>query len=187
MLTQTSSQPDVAALDARLTGSAFAPSDEGYAEARTGWVMLLEHRPPVVALPETADDIVAVVDFAREHGLRVAPQGTGHNAGPLGSLDDTVLLKTHKMRGVSIDAEAKVARVEAGVEPWRAARPSPDACGTPCSHFTPPPTRALRPSASMDTWWMASVLRRIVPSSEPSGPALWPVRWGATRRPRSRA
>jgi len=67
-------------------------------------------------IAQSAADVVEVVDFACEHGLRVAPQGTGHNAGPLGSLDDTVLLKTHKMRGVHIDVERKLARVEAGVE-----------------------------------------------------------------------
>ena len=30
----------------------------------------------------------------RANGLRVAPQGTGHGAGPLGDLDDSVLLRT---------------------------------------------------------------------------------------------
>jgi hypothetical protein len=52
--------------------------------------------------------------FAREFGLRVAPQGTGHNAQPLGSLEDTILLKTERMRGVSIDPARRTARVEAG-------------------------------------------------------------------------
>ena len=42
------------------------------------------------------------------------PQGTGHNAGPLGSLENTLLLKTERMRGVHIDANARLARVEAG-------------------------------------------------------------------------
>jgi FAD/FMN-containing dehydrogenase len=53
--------------------------------------------------------------FAREHGLRVAAQGTGHNAGPLGSLEDTLLIKTERMRGVQIDPGARIARVDAGV------------------------------------------------------------------------
>ena len=52
--------------------------------------------------------------FAREHGLRVAAQGTGHNARPLGSLEDTVLVKTARMRQVSIDPVARIARAEAG-------------------------------------------------------------------------
>src|SRR4051794_37495635 len=34
---------------------------------------------------------------------------------------------------------------------------------------------------------MSEVFSRIVPSSGPSGAALWPVPWGATRRPRAQA
>jgi FAD/FMN-containing dehydrogenase len=55
------------------------------------------------------------VRWARQRGLRVAPQGTGHNAHPLGALAHTVLLKTERMRGVEIDTGAQRARVEAGV------------------------------------------------------------------------
>ena len=90
------------------------PDSPDYDEARAAWNLAVDQRPAAVALPETADDIVAVVREARARGLRVAGQGTGHNAGALGSLEDTVLIKTHRMRGVEIDAEHRVARVEAG-------------------------------------------------------------------------
>src|SRR4029079_6092650 len=53
--------------------------------------------------------------FARSHGLRVAPQGTGHGATALGTLERTILLRTVRLQGVTIDPEAGVARVEAGV------------------------------------------------------------------------
>jgi FAD/FMN-containing dehydrogenase len=56
-----------------------------------------------------------VVLAARAAGLRIAPQATGHNAGPLGSLEHTVLLKTSGLGGVEIDAERRIARVGAGV------------------------------------------------------------------------
>ena len=61
---------------------------------------------------------MAVVKTAGEHGLRVAPQGTGHGAGAMGSLEDAVLLKTHRMSGVDIDADNARARVQAGAI-WR--------------------------------------------------------------------
>jgi FAD/FMN-containing dehydrogenase len=47
--------------------------------------------------------------------LRLAAQGTGHNAAPLGPLDDTILVKTERMRGIEIDAQSRVASIEAGV------------------------------------------------------------------------
>ena len=58
----------------------------------------------------------ALVDFARTRGLRVAMQGTGHNASPMGPLDDTMLVKTSEMRGVEIDERNCIARVEAGAQ-----------------------------------------------------------------------
>src|SRR6185437_2532318 len=74
-----------------------------------------DQQPAAVALPESAADVMAVVRWARSRGLRVAPQGTGHNAAAMGSLAHTVLVKTERMRGVEIDAERRIARVEAGV------------------------------------------------------------------------
>ena len=42
-------------------------------------------------------------------------QSTGHGAVAVGALDDTVVIKTERMRGIEIDPEAETARVEAGV------------------------------------------------------------------------
>src|SRR5207302_2370457 len=102
-------------LQARLDGEIVTPSDESWDEARQAWNLAVDQRPAAVVYAESADDVVATVDFARAHGLRVAPQGTGHNAAPLGPLADTVLLKTSRMREVEVDAESRTARVEAGV------------------------------------------------------------------------
>jgi hypothetical protein len=106
---------DVRGLRARVVGEVVLPGDDEWETARLAWNLAVDQRPAAVVLPETAEDVVAVVNFAREHGLRVAPQGTGHNAGPLGALEDTVLLKTERMRSVRIDAADRRARVEAGV------------------------------------------------------------------------
>jgi FAD/FMN-containing dehydrogenase len=91
------------------------PHDPNWNQARLAWNLSADQQPAAVALPESADDVKAVVRWARERGLRIAPQGTGHNAVPLGSLAHTVLLKTERMRGVTIDAPAQRARVDAGV------------------------------------------------------------------------
>jgi hypothetical protein len=90
-------------------------ADPGWDEARQAWDLAVDQRPAAVAVPESAQDVVEAVGFARDHGLRVAAQGTGHNAAPLGDLTDTVLIKTHAMRGLVIDPVARVARAQAGV------------------------------------------------------------------------
>jgi FAD binding domain len=105
---------DVHALRSRMDGLVVAPEDEGWDEARQAWNLAVDQRPALVAIPESEGDVVAVVEFARENGLRVAPQGTGHNARALASLDRTILLKTSALRDVEIDPVRRVARVQAG-------------------------------------------------------------------------
>jgi UDP-N-acetylenolpyruvoylglucosamine reductase len=97
-----------------LSAVVLVPGDPGWDDARRAWDLAVDQLPAAVALPESAQDVVTAVRFARERGLRVAPQGTGHNAAPLGSLDDTVLVKTSRLRRVSIDPAARLARAEAG-------------------------------------------------------------------------
>jgi FAD/FMN-containing dehydrogenase len=92
------------------------PGDARYDEARPAWNLAVDQRPAAVAIPRDADQVVAAVLYAKREGLRVAAQGTGHNASPLGDLSDTLLIKTHEMRGVEIDADNRVARVEAGAQ-----------------------------------------------------------------------
>src|SRR5688500_15486637 len=114
MLSISPLHSDVAALRDALVGSVVLPGDDGWDAARLAWNLAADQRPALVALPESAADVQALVDFARTRGLRIAMQGTGHNATPLGPLDDTLLVKTERMRAVEIDERNCVARVEAG-------------------------------------------------------------------------
>src|ERR1044072_4974663 len=57
----------------------------------------------------------ARVRWARDAGLRIAVQSTGHHAGAVeGSLEDAILLRTSALRGVTVDPQKRVARVGAG-------------------------------------------------------------------------
>ena len=114
MLTTDLTAHDVDRLRAQVVGDVVAPGDVDYATARLAWNLTATQQPALVVVPDRPDDILATVRFAVEHGLRVAAQGTGHNAVPLGEMPDTILVKTHRMRGVEIDAENRSARVEAG-------------------------------------------------------------------------
>src|SRR5215216_5575442 len=114
MLLTNDAALDWAALQARLYGDVVAPGHTTWDEARRAWNLSVDQQPAAVFRANTAGDVIDVVDFAREHGLRVAPQGTGHSASPLGSLANTILLKTSRLRGVWVDRSSRVARVEAG-------------------------------------------------------------------------
>jgi FAD/FMN-containing dehydrogenase len=111
-MTDATLTADLASLRTQL--NVLGPGEAEWDSARLGWNLAHDQRPLAVAFPESVDDVVAVVDFARERGVRVAPQATGHFAGTLASLEGSILLKTERMRGVEIDPQTGRARVEAG-------------------------------------------------------------------------
>jgi hypothetical protein len=86
----------------------------GWDEARGAFNVLLDQQPAGIAVPASADDVIEVVRAAAAGGKRVAAQRTGHTAAPLGSLADSVLVRTAGLGGVEIDAEKGSARVGAG-------------------------------------------------------------------------
>jgi FAD binding domain/Berberine and berberine like len=128
---------DAAVLSERFRGSVFAPGDDGYDQARLAFNVTVDQRPALAALPADADDVGELVRFAREHGKRVAPQRTGHNAAPLGSLSDTILLKTDLLGEVSIDAGARRARVGGGAQ-WLNVVPQASELGLAALHGSAP-------------------------------------------------
>jgi hypothetical protein len=95
-----------------IRGRVVTSSDSDWDEARQAWNLAADQRPEAVALVESADDVSKVIGFARENGLKVTGQGTGHGAVSLGPLDGTILIKTERMRDVVIEGEK--ARAEAG-------------------------------------------------------------------------
>ncbi len=118
-MTQVRSIEQVRAIDARelaarIDGAVVVPGDETWDEARQAWNLAVDQRPAAVVIPESVGDVLEIVGFARETGLRLAPQGTGHGGAALGPLDDTILVKLHRLRGVTVDPESMIARTAAG-------------------------------------------------------------------------
>ncbi|MEP9361962.1 FAD-binding protein [Nocardioides sp. CN2-186] len=101
-------------------GHVHLPGDAGYDAARTPWNLAVDQRPAAVAVPHSVDDVIEVVRAAAAAGLRVAPQSTGHGAAPLGeaALDDVVIVRLAELTGVTIDPEARTARIVGGTL-WR--------------------------------------------------------------------
>ena len=120
-----------------MTGRVVTDEDAGYDAARTGFNLVLDQRPAAVAFPVDEHDVIAAVEYARAHGLRVAPQATGHNPGPLGSLEDALLLSVAELREVSIDADARRVRVGAGVR-WQDVTPQLSERGLAALHGSSP-------------------------------------------------
>ena len=103
-----------ATLAQQLRGELITPGDAGYDEARRVWNGMIDRRPAVVARVQGAVDVVAVVDYARETGTELAVRGGGHSSAGYSTVDDGIVLDFSRMRAVWVDAEAKVARAQAG-------------------------------------------------------------------------
>lgn len=110
----------IAAL-AQLVPFLHTPGDHQYDMLRQPWHCAHDQRPAAVAAPATDQDVQLLVDAARQLGVRLAPQGTGHGALPLAQhrLDDVVLVRTGALDEVVVDPSARRVRVGSGVR-WGA-------------------------------------------------------------------
>ena len=110
----TSPVHDPAPLRDAMTGAVVAPGEPGWDEARQAWNLAVDQRPALVAIPESIADVQEAVNYARDRGIAIAVQGTGHQASAIASMEGAVLIRTHRLRGVKIDADARRAIVKAG-------------------------------------------------------------------------
>lgn len=95
--------------------SVFRPGTPEYDDATSPDNSSFPQQPDCVVRPQSALDVATTVAMAREAGLRVAVQATGHGAGePMGGR--LVLVDTSSLQSVTIDAQARVARVGAGAQ-----------------------------------------------------------------------
>ena len=95
-------------------GALYQPGDADFDRLRTPWNVAVDQRPAAVAYPTSTEELAAAVSAAGAAGLRVAMQGTGHAAGALPDLAGALLIRTDAMRGVHVDPERALVRVQAG-------------------------------------------------------------------------
>ena len=94
-----------AACEARLEAmkNPFYLEEQAGATQTTGWLDAWTARvSPYAVAAETSEDMVAAVNFARKHKLRLVIKGTGHDYLGRSNAPDSLLLWTHKMRGVTV-------------------------------------------------------------------------------------
>jgi hypothetical protein len=136
------------------TGALVLPGNPGWDGARSGFNLLLDQHPAAVALPADAQDVAAAVAYARRAGLRVAPQATAHNQGPLGDLGETLLLNVGALQEVRVDPGAQRVRVGAGVK-WDRVAPRLSAHGLAGLHGSSPDVGIAGYSLGGGMGWLA--------------------------------
>ncbi|MFB4273302.1 FAD-binding protein [Nonomuraea sp. GTA35] len=96
-----------------VRGRVLLPGEDGFDQAAGPWAVGVHQPVAAVVEAEDAADVAALVRYAREAGLTVAAQPSGHGAS--GDVQGVILLRTGRLDRVEIDARARIARVGAGV------------------------------------------------------------------------
>jgi FAD/FMN-containing dehydrogenase len=115
-MADTLKQPDLTSrIDVPgFRGELIEPGDPAYEEARAVYNGSVDRRPRLIARCVDTADVIAAVNAARERGLTVAVRGGTHHAAGLGTWDDALVVDLGLMRGVHVDPENAVVRVEGG-------------------------------------------------------------------------
>ena len=101
-------------LKKRLRGPVLLAGDAGYDESRSVWNGMIDRHPAAIVRCLGVADVIAGVQFAREHDLLLCIKGGGHNIAGLAAADGALMLDMSLMHGVWVDPRAKVAHAQAG-------------------------------------------------------------------------
>jgi FAD binding domain-containing protein len=158
-MTIESTANPAAALRDLADGRVYLPGDSEYDQARMPWNVAVDQRPAAVALPRTTAEVTALVQAAAKNGLKVAPQSTGHNAGPLAAqdLEKTVIVRMSEMDNVTVDPGRQSARVEGGAM-WLSAVEAAAHHGLAALHGSSPDVGITGYSLGGGTGWYARQL-----------------------------
>jgi FAD/FMN-containing dehydrogenase len=104
-------------LRATILGDVLRPGDPGFGD-RPIFNAMHQRRPALIVRCAGTADVVDAVKFARQQGLLVAVRGGGHSVAGHSSCDGGLVIDLTRMRGVDLDPEAKIARVQGGAL-WR--------------------------------------------------------------------
>ena len=101
-------------LQAHLQGKLIGPHDPDYNTARKVYNGMIDKHPDLIAQCTSVEDVVAMVNYARENNLLVAVRGGGHNGAGSGVCDDGIVIDLSGMKRIEVDPDKKTVLVEGG-------------------------------------------------------------------------
>jgi hypothetical protein len=104
----------IEALKAAMTGAVVRPDDLDYERARKVWKAAINHHPAVIVRCATAQDAAQAIRFAQNQVLELAVRSGAHSAPGYSSVDGGLVIDLSRMNQVTVDPEAKRARVQGG-------------------------------------------------------------------------
>ncbi len=99
-------------LQQQVKGQVITPQDVDYDQVRQGHNLSINHYPTLILVPANAEDVVAGVRYAKQEGLPIGVQATGH--GIPYPANDSLLIVTSGMKAVKLDVDSQTVQVESG-------------------------------------------------------------------------
>ena len=89
----------IAALAESFRGELITATDSRYEQACKLYNAMIDKRPRLIARCGDVSDVIAAVNFGRDHDLLVAVRGGGHNGAGLGSCDGGIVIDLGHAQG----------------------------------------------------------------------------------------
>lgn len=101
-------------LRAKLTGKIIFRGEQGYNRGRKAWNGLYDKYPFAITRCANPSDVVLSVNFVREHQMRLAVKGGGHDYAGNSVCDQGLVIDLSLMNHIEINPEARTARIGGG-------------------------------------------------------------------------
>ena len=99
----------------RMRGDLIPRDHQAYDQARRVWNGHIDRRPALIARCLGVADVIASVNFAREHDLLVAVRSGAHNAAGYGTCEGGLVIDLSQMKGMKVNPTNSIADAQAGL------------------------------------------------------------------------
>jgi hypothetical protein len=101
-------------LHRRFKGDLLRPGEPGYEDARAIWNGMVARRPGLIARCADVSDVQGAIRAASEAGILTAIRCGGHSLAGFSTCDGGLVIDLSRMRQVTVDPEARRARIAGG-------------------------------------------------------------------------
>src|ERR1700747_3018662 len=101
-------------LHRRFKGDLLRRGESGYEDARTIWNGMVARTPGLIARCADVSDVQTAVRAAAENGILTAVRCGGHSLAGFSTCDGGLVIDLSRMRQVTVDPEARRARIAGG-------------------------------------------------------------------------
>jgi FAD/FMN-containing dehydrogenase len=113
-VSQELDENDIQNFTMAMRGEVLRPGDADYDSVRRIWNGMFDRRPALIARCTGVADVIASVNFGRDHNLSLAVRGGGHSMPGQSVCDDGLVIDLSLMNGVWVDPTNRTVRAQGG-------------------------------------------------------------------------